>query len=204
MVEVIAGVVLAIAAGLNAYIPLLGVALLARFTPLITLPENWTWLELDWVMWVLGGLLALEVLVDKFPVLDTVNDVLQTLVRPASGGMVFSIGVSSETAAVTDPQAMLTSEGLWPFLIGIGVALIPHVLKAIVRPVVNVVTGGAGAAVTSAAEDIGAVALTVLALVAPVAALVGAVIVLILLVRRLRRAIRRRREARAGRSLPAA
>lgn len=203
MVEVIAGIVLAIAAGLNAYIPLLGVALLARFTPLIVLPENWAWLEVDWVMWLLGGLLALEMLVDKFPVLDTINDVLQTVVRPASGGMVFSIGVASETAAVSDPQAFLSSEAVWPFLIGIAVAFVPHVLKALVRPVLNVVTAGAGAAVTSVAEDIGAGALTILALVAPVIALGAAGAVLVLLIRRMRRVLQQRRDARAARAAAA-
>jgi hypothetical protein len=44
-VELITGYGLATAAGLNAYIPLLAVGLLGRFTDLITLPHTWSWLE---------------------------------------------------------------------------------------------------------------------------------------------------------------
>ncbi|MGO1539034.1 MAG: DUF4126 domain-containing protein [Leucobacter sp.] len=195
MLEIITGGVLATAAGLNAYVPLLGIALLSRFTELIQLPEAWLWLENGWVMSVVGLLLAIEVLVDKFPVLDTFNDVLQTLIRPASGGLVFSAGSASHTVAVTDPAAFVTSAQVWPFLIGVGVALVPHVLKALARPILNVLSAGASAAVMSTLEDAGAVVLTVLAVLAPVLAVMLAVVTVVLLSRRLRRARAARRTA---------
>ena len=196
MLELMTGVSLAAAAGLNAYIPLLGLGLLSRFTDIVELPAGWVWLENDWSLWIIGALLALEMLVDKVPALDSVNDVVQTVVRPASGGMVFAAGSASSTVAVEDPAALLISAQFWPFVLGILIALVPHILKAVARPILNVVTAGAGAAVASVFEDIGAVLLTILAVIVPVIALVLLVFVVVLLVRRLRRALAERRAKR--------
>jgi len=196
MLEVITGIVLASAAGLNAYIPLLGLGLLSRFTDIVQLPDGWRWLENEWALGVIGVLLVIELIVDKVPALDSVNDVLQTIVRPASGGMVFSAGAASDTVAVADPAAFVTSAQFWPFVLGVVIALIPHVLKAVARPVLNLVTAGFGAAVASTLEDIGAVLLTVLAVVVPVLALVALIAILMVLFRRLRRALAMRRERR--------
>ena len=196
MLELITGLTLAAAAGLNAYIPLLGLGLLSRFTDIVDLPAGWLWLENDWALWIVGVLLALEVVVDKVPALDSVNDVVQTVVRPASGGMVFAAGSASRTVAVEDPSALISSAQLWPFMLGILIALIPHILKAVARPILNLLTAGAGAAVSSALEDLGAVLLTVLAVIVPVVALVLLIGVVVLLVRRLRRALAERRANR--------
>ncbi len=193
MLELITGVTLAAAAGLNAYIPLLGLGLLSRFTDIMELPTGWLWLEHDWALWTVGALLALEILVDKVPALDSVNDVVQTVVRPASGGMVFAAGSASSTVAVEDPSALISSAQFWPFMLGIVIALIPHVLKAVARPILNVLTAGAGAVVVSAFEDLGAALLTVLAVIVPVIALLLLILVAVLLVRRLRRALAERR-----------
>lgn len=193
MLELITGVTLAAAAGLNAYIPLLGLGLLSRFTDIMELPTGWLWLEHDWALWTVGALLALEILVDKVPALDSVNDVVQTVVRPASGGMVFAAGSASSTVAVEDPSALISSAQFWPFVLGIVIALIPHVLKAVARPILNVLTAGAGAVVVSAFEDLGAALLTVLAVIVPVIALLLLILVVVLLVRRLRRALAERR-----------
>ncbi|UOQ61048.1 DUF4126 domain-containing protein [Leucobacter rhizosphaerae] len=193
MLELITGVTLAAAAGLNAYIPLLGLGLLSRFTDIMELPTGWLWLEHDWALWTVGALLALEILVDKVPALDSVNDVVQTVVRPASGGMVFAAGSASSTVAVEDPSALISSAQFWPFMLGIVIALIPHVLKAVARPILNVLTAGAGAVVVSAFEDLGAALLTVLAVIVPVIALLLLILVVVLLVRRLRRALAERR-----------
>ncbi|PRI11745.1 DUF4126 domain-containing protein [Leucobacter massiliensis] len=198
MLEIITGLTLAASAGLNAYIPMLGLGLLSRFTELVHLPAGWAWLENEWALGVLGVLLIVEVLVDKFPALDSVNDVVQTVVRPASGGIVFSAGSSSETVAVTDPAEFVASAQFWPFVLGVAIALVPHILKALARPILNVLTAGAGAAVSSTLEDLGAVVLTILAVVVPVIALALLVLTVALLVRRLRRALRERAARRAA------
>ena len=54
-------------------------------------------------MTIVAVLLCVEVVADKIPALDSVNDAIQTVVRPTSGGIVFGAGTASQTAAVTDP-----------------------------------------------------------------------------------------------------
>jgi len=63
--ELLTGFGLATAAGLNAYIPILILGLLARFTDVITLPHAWSWLENGWVLTIVAVLLAVEVVADK-------------------------------------------------------------------------------------------------------------------------------------------
>ena len=84
--ELLTGFGLATAAGLNAYIPLLALGLLSRFTDLVTLPHGWTWLENGWVMAIVAVLLVVEIVADKIPALDSINDAIQTFVRPTAGG----------------------------------------------------------------------------------------------------------------------
>ena len=192
MLEAITGLSLAAAAGLNAYIPLLGLGLLSRFTEVIALPDGWAWLEGNWALGIIGALLLIEVVVDKVPALDTANDVLQSVVRPASGGLVFSAGASSSTVAVSDPETFMHSSAFWPCVFGSIVALVPHILKLVSRPVVNLATAGLGASVMSTLEDITAVIVTVLAVLLPLLALGLMVLLAVLGVRWIRR-IRSRR-----------
>jgi uncharacterized protein DUF4126 len=62
-VELLTGFGLATAAGLNAYIPLLAMGLLSRFTDLVTLPYAWAWLENGWVMATVAVLLVVVLIV---------------------------------------------------------------------------------------------------------------------------------------------
>ena len=103
--ELLTGLGLATAAGLNAYIPLLALGLLSRFTGLIDLPHGYAWLENSWVLTIVAVLLVVEIVADKIPALDSVNDAIQTFVRPTSGGIVFGSGTAAQTPAVTDPGA---------------------------------------------------------------------------------------------------
>lgn len=175
--ELLTGVGLASAAGLNAYIPLLALGLLARFTDVVNLPHGWSWLENGWVLLIVAVLLTVEVVADKIPALDSVNDVIQTFVRPTSGGIVFGAGTASQTAAVADPGAFVSS-GQWiPVAIGVVVALVMHLTKTAVRPVANVATAGVAAPVLSTFEDITSVGLVFAAILLPVLVLVALVFV---------------------------
>ncbi|MHA0288510.1 DUF4126 domain-containing protein [Mycobacterium sp. C3-094] len=189
--ELLTGFGLASAAGLNAYIPLLALGLLARFTDLVTLPPAWAWLENGWVMAIVAVLLAVEIVADKVPALDSVNDTIQTLVRPTAGGIVFGSGTAAQTAAVTDPGAFAQS-GQWiPVAAGVVVALVVSLTKSTVRPAANVATAGMAAPVLSTIEDIVSVLLVVLAILVPVLvllALVGMAWAAVRLIRRRRRA----------------
>lgn len=155
--DILTALGLSIPAGLNAYIPLLAVALAQRFN----------WLELRspfdvlgswWMIAIIAVLLVVEVVADKVPVVDHVNDVVQTVVRPAAGGIVAVAGSGSTSGATT-----------WLLVVaGVLLAGSVHAAKATVRPVVNVTTAGVGAPVVSTAEDVGAVALSATAIAAPV------------------------------------
>ncbi len=57
MLEVLTGTGLAVAAGLNAYIPLLVLGLAGRFIDFVELPAAWAWLSNEWVLAILGALL---------------------------------------------------------------------------------------------------------------------------------------------------
>jgi hypothetical protein len=173
MLEALTGLGLASAAGLNAYIPLLAMGLLSRFTDLLAMPPGWAWLENDWVMVVIGALLVIDMVADKIPAVDSVNNVIQTVVRPASGGIVFGSGAASETVAVTDPESFVSS-GQWvPIVMGIVIALLVHLAKAAIRPIANAATLGLAAPVLSAVEDVASVGLVVLAIVVPVLVVVA-------------------------------
>jgi Domain of unknown function (DUF4126) len=212
VLEVLTGSGLAASAGLNAYIPLLVMGLLARYTDLIELPSGWQWLSNGWVVTILVVLLAVEFVADKVPVLDSVNDTLQTLVRPTAGGLAFGAGSASETVTVQDPGSFFTGPlvdwgGGWgvPIVAGVVLAFGVHALKAAARPVINAMTAGIGAPVVSTVEDVTSVSVSVLAIVVPLLVLfvlVGMIAFIPWLVVRLRRRRRQRRAqlaaARAG------
>ncbi|SCL13033.1 DUF4126 domain-containing protein [Micromonospora inyonensis] len=194
MFEILTGSGLAASAGLNAYIPLLTMGLLARYTDVITLPAGWQWLGDGWVIAILVVLLAVEVVADKVPVVDHVNDVVQTVVRPTAGGLAFGAGSSSETVTVSAPGHFFSSNDWVPVAVGVLIAFGVHLLKSAARPVVNATTAGVGAPVASTAEDAASVVMSVVAILVPVLVLVllvGLVVFVFWFLRR--RADRRRR-----------
>jgi hypothetical protein len=194
-VELLTGFGLATAAGLNAYIPLLALGLLSRFTDLVTLPHGWAWLENGWVMTIVAVLLVVEIVADKIPALDSINDAIQTFVRPTAGGIVFGSGTAAQTSAVTDPGAFAQS-GQWiPVVIGVVTALVVSLTKSTVRPAANVATAGMAAPVLSTVEDITSIGLVFLAILVPVLVLVVVGALVWAVIRIVRR--RRRRQARA-------
>lgn len=161
---------LATSAGLNAYIPLLAYGLLARYTDIVSLPEGWMWLSNPILLAIVAVLLAIELVADKIPAVDSVNDILQTLVRPTSGGLMFASAFGADNIAdantFSDPQT-------WVLLVvGFGIALAMHLLKMGTRPVINTGTVGVGAPVASTAENVVAASLTGAALFAPVLVLI--------------------------------
>jgi hypothetical protein len=194
------GAGLASAAGLNAYIPLMVVGLLARYTDLINLPSGWGWLSNGWVLLILGVLLAVEVIADKVPAVDSVNDVVQTFVRPTAGGLAFAAGSGSETLTVQNPSDLFTQK-LWvPILLGVLIAFSVHGVKAVARPVLNVGTMGVAAPVVSTAEDTASVSLSLVAIIIPVLVVLFLIALIWLTVVTLRRRRRRRLQARAQRA----
>mgnify|MGYP005820217513 CR=1 FL=1 len=155
----------AAAAGLNAFIPIVLVGALAKFTDVIVLPTQLEWLESWWTLAIGLVLLLSELVLDKIPGVDHINDLLQSLVRPIVGGVMFIATASAEVQGQTD---------YWiqhPWIAGISGALIAlgvHTGKAVSRPAVNASTGGTGAPLASFAEDAIAIGLCLVALFIPI------------------------------------
>lgn len=196
--ELMTGFGLATAAGLNAYIPMLLMGLLGRFTNLVNLPTGWSWLENGWVIAIVAVLLAVEIVADKIPALDSINDAVQTFVRPTSGGIVFGSGTAAQTAAISDP-AEFARTGQWvPVAIGVVTALVVHLTKTAVRPAANVATAGVAAPVLSTLEDITSVSLTFVAILIPALVLIILIALIWAAVWLLRRRRRRQTATQGG------
>ena len=196
MLEALTGLGLATSAGLNAYIPLLAIGLMARYTDLITLPASWSWLENGWVILVLVILLAIETVADKIPLVDHANDVIQTVVRPTAGGLAFGAASSSQTVTVSNPAEFFSSHQWVPIVSGMVISFIIHSMKAAARPVINATTVGVGAPVASTAEDIVSVLLSFAAIIFPVLVIIFLVAIIWAFV-----ALRRRRKRRKAEKL---
>lgn len=151
---------LSASAGLNAYIPLLVVALMAKYTNLIHLSPPWDALTSGWIIGLLFILLLIEFFVDKIPVVHHVNDVIQTFIRPAAGAIVFA--ASTNIVSGISPIAALA--------FGLVMAGSIHVTKsAVIRPAVGVASGGTANVPVSMAEDVTSTAVSVASILAPLA-----------------------------------
>ena len=158
---------LSASAGLNAYIPLLVISLLARFTDLIELSPPWNALESWWIIGLLIFLSLIEFFADKVPAVNHINDALQTFVRPVAGALVFA----ASARVITDVNPIISlAAGL---LVAGGV----HAVKSLaVRPAVTATTGGAGNVPVSVMEDFISTVLSILSIVVPI--LIGSILIL--------------------------
>jgi len=177
---------LSTAAGLNAYIPMLTVAVLAKFTHLIELQEPWSALTSWWIIALLAVLLVIEEIADKIPAVDTVNDVVQTLVRPTAGAILF--------AATT--QSSINMHPILAFGCGVILAGTVHVVKAGARPAVTAATAGIANPIVSTVEDVVSAVTSFVSVIFPYLVIVW-VILLALAIFMVVRWRRRRRQERA-------
>jgi len=169
MLAALPGMGLSAAAGLNAYIPFLVVALIARFTDYITLPVGYEWIQSSWAIGIGAALLLAEVILDKIPAVDTINDTIQTFIRPSMGGLIFA----ATTAAAQLDNSTWMKENPWvSVVLGVLISGLVHAGKMAARPVINLGTVGTGAPVVSTVEDVGSLGLSLIALIAPVLVIV--------------------------------
>ena len=124
MASLASGFSLAAVAGLNAYLPLLLLGLITRATNSDLLPSPYDLLNNTWVLAVLVLLLLIEVAADKIPGVDTLNDTVQTVVRPLAGGLLMM------TLAAPFPKF----PPLLALAVGIAAAGLVHATKAGFRP----------------------------------------------------------------------
>ena len=172
-------------AGLNAYIPLLVVALAARFPmsdPLVKLQAPFDLMGSWWAIGLIAVLLVIEIVADKIPAIDSINDGIQTFIRPAAGAILFA----GSANVITDIHPILSLAAV--LLVAGGV----HATKAAARPVVTVSTAGVGNPVVSTVEDIVAVVVSLLAVVLPIIAAIILLVFLIFIITIVRRWRRRK------------
>jgi hypothetical protein len=177
---------LSASAGLNAYIPLLIVGVIAHYTDWIKLNPPFDWLANAWVLIAVGLLLIVEMLADKIPAVNHINDVIQTFIRPAAGAIVFAASANVIT-------------GLNPIIAiicGLLVAGSVHTVKAAaLRPAVTATTGGAGNIPVSIAEDVFATVLSIVSIVLPILVAIFVVLFVILIIWWFRWRANRKRQA---------
>jgi hypothetical protein len=163
---------LSASAGLNAYIPLLIVGILARFTNLISLAPPWDTIS-DW--WVIGLLVVLSIIeffADKIPAVNHINDIIQSFIRPAAGAILFA----ASAQIVTEIHPVLS------MALGLLVAGSVHAAKSLaVRPAITATTAGSGNVPVSMAEDFISTLLSIIAVVIP-ALIVSFIIILTALI----------------------
>jgi len=165
MIAALTGAGLSAAAGLNAFIPLVLVGIFARFSTFVELPESLMWLQ-SWPTIIIGLVfLASELVLDKIPGVDHVNDLIQTAVRPLVGGVIFA---AMSSAAEIDKAHFWTDNPMIAGIVGAIIAFLVHTGKSMSRPAVNAATGGTGAPLASFAEDATSVGLSLTAIFAPI------------------------------------
>ncbi len=174
------------ASGLRAYLPLLAVAI-GSVLPgtdqghVVALSQSFESLGSPPIIAVLAALAIGEFFADKIPVIDHLSDVIHTIIRPASGAAIM--------AAVSNP---VSDKSPWlAAIIGAGLSLAVHGVKAGTRPVVTATTVGHGNPVVSLLEDVIVVVVGILAFVAPIIAVMLMVLLVLYAFRLLRRGMRR-------------
>jgi hypothetical protein len=168
MDALLTGLGLALPAGFNAYIPLLILGLAARNTNLITLQPPYDTLSSNIGLGVIAILLIIEFFADKIPFVDHVNDLVQTLIRPATGAILM-LGSTSTVASIHPGLALI---------LGIIAAGSVHAMKATTRPAVTATTAGIGNPIVSVVEDLVALLMSLIALVAPTLVIVMVLLLL--------------------------
>jgi hypothetical protein len=150
---------LSASAGLNAYIPLFTIAVIAHYTNWYKLTPPYDLLTNPWIIILLGVLIIIEFLADKVPAFNHLNDALQTFIRPVAGAIAFA--ASAKLLTNISPVLSLAC--------GLLIAGSVHVAKsAVIRPAVTATTGGTGNIPVSIAEDVISTVTSILAVIVPV------------------------------------
>ena len=157
---------LALASGVNTYLPLFLLAILARFTHFVEISSRFHFLTTNQALIILGGLAACEVLAQKFPGLDNVWDFVHTLMRPLAGAIVAG-------ATLTTHSAFELMAGM---LVGAAISTAAHSAKTTVRLATTTKSLGTGNTLLSFVEDAGVIAGTLLSIFTPWVALVIVII----------------------------
>ena len=151
---------LSTASGLNAYVPLLTLGLLARFTNLVHLNAPYDVLTHPVVLVVLAVLALLDFIADKIPAVDHALHLVGLIIHPIVGAILF-LAASSDIGSVHPVLAAVC---------GLILGGATHAARMTVRPAATVTTAGTANPVVSFLEDVFSLVLSVLAILVPVVA----------------------------------
>jgi uncharacterized membrane protein len=184
-VSILAGIALAAAAGLRAFLPLLAVGIGSKLG-LITLADRFDFLGSNVAIIALSVAAVVELAADKIPLVDHGLDAVSTFVRPAAG----FLAAMAVMGNLPEPVAIVLA--MFFAMVTLGT----HLGKAQTRVASTATTAGLGNPAVSVAEDGVSAGLSILAVVAP---LIAAVLVfgMLFFLWRLFRRMRRLRRARA-------
>jgi hypothetical protein len=147
---------LSASAGLNAYLPLLIVAVCGKLE-LFKLEKPFDALTSWWSIGVLIVLLIVETVADKVPAVDTINNIINTIIRPTAGAILFAASAN----VITDVSPVIS------IVLGLLVAGGVHAAKTVSRPVMTAATAGTANPVVSVIEDVLAGITSLLAVLLP-------------------------------------
>ena len=148
---------LAVAAGLNATLPLLVLALADRVSGSITLSSPFDFLSSNAGILLLLLLLPIELIADKIPKVDHFNDRLHTVLRPLSGAICFM--------AIADQEQELN---IWfAGVLGVAISGAVHLWKMQNRPRITAGSRGLGNPYASVIEDVVAIIVSMVAVIVP-------------------------------------
>ncbi|HJO05165.1 MAG TPA: DUF4126 domain-containing protein [Acidobacteriota bacterium] len=173
--QLMMGVGLAASAGLRAFLPLLVVGLAARFD-VIALSARFEWMASTAALTVFALAVAIEMLGDKFPVVDHLLDTAGTFARPIAGAL-----VAASPLTALDPLTGLVV-GL---VLGGSIAGSVHAAKAGARLVSSGTTAGVANPLLSMTEDVVSLWGAVLSIFVPILTFTVAVGLLYFVVHRL-------------------
>ncbi len=148
---------LAMASGLNTYLPLFALALFARYGNVVEISPKFQWLTSDQTIVVLAILVLVEVLADKFPGLDHVWDFIHTLLRPVAGAL--AAGATVTTDNIFEMAVVMLTGG--------SLAAAAHAAKASVRLVSTSKSMGVANPILSIVEDITSLVATLVSVFFP-------------------------------------
>ncbi len=148
---------LAMASGVNTYLPLFLLAAFARYSHAVHLSPRFQFLTSDQALIVLGALAACEILAQKLPGLDNVWDFLHTLLRPLAGAIAAGATLTTDNAF----------EMVAAMLVGATIATASHSAKTTVRLASTTKSLGTANIFLSFVEDAAVVAGSLLSIFQP-------------------------------------
>jgi hypothetical protein len=159
LASLLSGIGGAASAGLNAYLPILILAMADRFTDTIDLKSPYDIISSPWGIIILLLLLPIELIADKIPGVDHASDLLHSAIRPAAAAFIMM--------ALTDEREHVNA--VVALIVGLVVGVVVHGIKATTRPAITLATGGVGNPLISMVEDAAVVITIIVAIFIPLA-----------------------------------